>query len=219
MNAWSFSSLTSFEQCPKRYYHIKVAKDVVETPHEATTWGKTVHTHLENRARDGTPLPSVLADMEPLVARIVDTPGIKLVEQQWAVNEQLKPTGWFDADAWCRGIVDIGVLTGKRAVMLDWKTGKRKVDSDQLQLFAGLAFSHYPDLEVVFTGFVWLKDRKVDRKDYTKGDIPTIWQTFVPRVSRLKSSFETGKFPPKPSGLCRKHCPVPKSKCVFSGKD
>jgi hypothetical protein len=217
--AWSFSSLTSFETCPRQVYHLRVAKDVVEVPHAATTWGKTVHEHLEKRARDGTPLPSILANMEPIVAKIVNTPGIKLVEQQLAINEQLKPTGWWDKDVWCRGVVDVGVLTGKRALLLDWKTGKRKVDSSQLQLFAALAFSTYPSLEEITTGFVWLKDSRVDSTNYRKEDVPTIWQTFLPRVQRRAVAYETGRFPPKPSGLCRKHCPVPKSKCAFSWKD
>ena len=26
--AWSYSSLKTFEQCPRKYYHLKVAKDI-----------------------------------------------------------------------------------------------------------------------------------------------------------------------------------------------
>lgn len=215
---WSYSSLTSFETCPKRYFHIKVAKDVVDVPHESATWGSTVHKHLEDRLRDGTPLPQALAGYEKLVKPIVERDGEKLIEQQFAVNSELQPTGWTSSDAWCRGIVDVGVLTGKRALLLDWKTGKRKSDSDQLKLFAGMAFAHYPDLEVVFTGFVWLSTNVVDRQRFVRSEIPVIWREFVPRVRRLELAYEGRRFLPKPSGLCAKWCPVPKSMCEFSGK-
>lgn len=216
--AWSYSSLTKFETCPKQYYHVKVAKDVIETPGDATVWGSEVHKHLENRVKDGTPLPDAINAYEKLAAPIAEKEGEKLVEQQLCVNSALQPTGWFADDAWCRGVVDVGVLTGKRGVLLDWKTGKRKPDSTQLKLFAGLAFAHYPQLEVVVTGFVWLKEGAVDRQSFKRAEAPMIWQEFVPRVKRLERAYEESRFPPKPSGLCGKWCPVPKSKCDFSGR-
>lgn len=215
---WSYSGLTSFETCPKRYFHIKVAKDVDDSPGEAAIWGSTVHKYLEDRVKDGKPLPTAVAGYEKLVAPIINRDGDKLVEQQFSVDSNLNPTAWTSDTAWCRGIVDVGVLTGKRAVLLDWKTGKRKADSDQLKLFAGLAFAHYPQLEVVFTGFVWLKEGVVDKQKFTRDQVPTIWQEFVPRVARLERAYADDKFPPKPSGLCGRWCPVPKHKCEFSGR-
>lgn len=217
---WSYSGLTSFETCPKRYFHIKVAKDVTDAPGEAAMWGSTVHKYLEDRVRDGTPLPVSVAGYEKLVAPIINSGGTKLVEQQMAVNKNLHPVEWTASDAWCRGIVDVGILsTSKdRALLLDWKTGKRKADNDQLMLFAGLAFSHYAELRTVSTGFVWLKEGKIDKQQFKKEDTATIWQAFLPRVQRMERAYEKASFPPKPSGLCSKWCPVPKHKCEFSGK-
>lgn len=215
---WSFSSLTSFETCGKRYFHLKVAKDVVDLPNEATTWGSTVHKHLEDRVRDGTPLPSALASYERLVAPLLNSNGTLLIEQRMAVDASLQPVDWESDRAWCRGIVDVGVLTGNRAVLLDWKTGKRKPESDQLKLFAALAFAHYPSIESVTTAFVWLKDGRIDREMFSRSNANLIWQQFLPRVIRLERAYDEGKFMPKPSGLCRKWCPVPHSLCQFSGK-
>ncbi|NVN99273.1 MAG: PD-(D/E)XK nuclease family protein [Geobacteraceae bacterium] len=220
MPPWSYSGLTSFETCPKRYYHIKVAKDAIDNPGEAAKWGSTVHKYLEDRLRDGTRLPVSVRGYEGLVAPIANAPGEKLVEHQMAVNSSLKPTEWTSQDAWCRGIVDAGVLSRSlnKAVLLDWKTGKRKADNDQLMLFAGLAFSHYPELQIVQTGFVWLKENKIDKQTFKREDISTIWMTFLPRVQRMERAYEKAEFPPNPSGLCRNYCPVPKHKCEFSGK-
>jgi len=219
MPPWSYSGLTSFETCPKRYYHIKVAKDVVDTPGEAATWGSTVHKHIEDRLRDKTPLPASVANLEALVAPIEAKPGRKLIEYQMAVDASLNPTDWDSNTAWCRGIVDVGVVAerGDKAVLLDWKTGKRKPDSDQLMLFAALAFAHIDTLNVVQTGFVWVKSNEFDKQVFKRGDEPMIWQQFIPRVNRMEKAYELGAFPPKPSGLCRKHCPVPNNMCEFSG--
>lgn len=220
MPAWSFSSLTSFETCPKRYFHIKVAKDVVDVPGDAATWGQQVHKHLEDRAADKTPLPESLGHLETIIAPVLAKPGTLLVEHQMAITKDLKPTEWFSPDAWCRGIVDLGVVTpsGTSALLLDWKTGKRKPDNDQLMLFAALSFAHRHDLQEARTAFVWLKEGKVDKKKFVRGDIPAIWQHFVPRVKRMERAYTEAQFAPKPSGLCAKYCPVPRSKCQFSGK-
>ena len=86
--------------------------------------------------------------------------GDRIVERQLAIDKNLVPCDWEDPNAWCRGIVDIGVVGSTTAYLLDWKTGKRKVDHDQLMLFAGLAFAHWPQLERVVTGYIWLKVKK-----------------------------------------------------------
>ena len=216
--AWSFSALTAFETCAKQYYHVKVAKDIKEVEGEAATWGKKTHKHFEDRIAKAIPLPDYLAAYEGIANSISAKPGTKLVEYQMAITSDFKPTEWFAKDVWCRGIVDAGVLTSKRAAAFDWKTGKRKPESDQLRLFAGLMFAHFPNLEVVDTAFVWIKENKMDRETVQKAEVPIIWQEFAPRVARMKRAFDENRFPPNPSGLCRKWCPVPKHICSYSGK-
>ena len=58
---WSFSSLKTFQQCPKKYYHVKVAKDIKESDTVATLYGKSVHTAAEEYIRDGVPVPEKFA--------------------------------------------------------------------------------------------------------------------------------------------------------------
>ena len=41
---------------------------------------------------------------------------------------------------------------------------------------------------------------------------------FIPRVERVEYAIKNSVFNPNPSGLCRAWCPVPRSKCEFSGK-
>ena len=216
--AWSFSSLSAFEQCPLRYKLTRVTKLIKEPPTEATTWGNRVHKALEERVRDGTPLPATIAGYEPLAAKLANSRGEVLVEQKVSVNAKLQPTEYFAKDVWCRGVLDVAVIGDRSALILDWKTGKRKDDLDQLKLFAGMAFAYYPALEKVDTGFVWLKDNKVDRQAFTRKQVGDIWATFLPRVKRLNLAFENDRWPANPSGLCRNYCPVGKTNCDFCGQ-
>jgi hypothetical protein len=197
-----------------------VAKDISDLPGEAAMWGSTVHKHLEERVRDGTTLPPSIRHYETLLVPILHSSGEKIVEQQFAITQGLQPTTWTADDAWCRGIVDVGVVAynKEKALLLDWKTGKRKPDNDQLMLFAGLAFAHYPEMKYVNTGFVWLKDQKIDKQFFKREDVPTIWTSFVKRVSRMEKAYSQESFPPKPSGLCSRYCPVPHAVCEFSGR-
>ena len=99
-----------------------------------------------------------------------------------------------------------------------WKTGKRKPNSDQLMLFAALAFAYYPWIEKVVCGFIWLKDSSFDKEIYTREQIQEIWSEFLPRVDRLEIAFNEDKWQAKPSGLCRNWCPVGKKLCEFCGE-
>lgn len=105
-----------------------------------------------------------------------------------------------------------------RRMVVTHNTGKPKTDGDQMKLFAGATFALYPSVEKVKTGYVWLGHDRVDSETYTRADIPAIWNEFIPRVERVEYAIKNSVFNPNPSGLCRAWCPVPRSKCEFSGK-
>lgn len=213
--AWSYTALTGFETCPKRHYHTKVKKDVKDPPGEEALWGQRVHKALEERLRDGKPLPPSLKNFEGYAVKFAAAPGELLVEQQIALTAEFKRTEWFAKDVWVRAVLDVGILNRTRALVADWKTGKRKPDNEQMELFAAVAFATYPQIEVADTAFVWLKEKKMDRVTYCRDDSPRIWQNFLPRVARLERAHATDTWDAKPSGLCRKWCPV--KSCVHNG--
>lgn len=216
--AWSYSALSAFEQCPLRYKLTRVSKVVTEPETEAIAWGKRVHTALEERIRDSKPLPKLLANYEGIAAKVAATPGEILVEQKVSITASYSPTGFYSKDVWCRGVFDVAVLGASKAVILDWKTGNRKDGLDQLKLFAGLTFATYPKINSVDTGFVWLKSNAIDRESFTREQQSDIWSSFLPRVHRLNLAFENDRWPAKPSGLCKKWCPVGANNCEFCGK-
>ena len=73
--AWSYSSITLFDQCPKKYYHLRVAKDIKEPESDAMMYGKDVHLAAENFMRDGTPVPEKYAYMRPCWRSSKPSPG------------------------------------------------------------------------------------------------------------------------------------------------
>lgn len=218
--AWTYSQLDSFESCPRKFYHLKVAKDVKEPPTVHTEWGTTVHTAFENYMLHGTPLPEGMTQWQPIATKISQLPGQKLTEYKYALDRSFQPTDW--KNAWTRGIADLVVIHKDRAAVMDYKTGKRK-PTEQLDLYAAYVFHYYPQVEAVNTGFVWLKERKIDwnvskpdRKAFTRAELPIIWQALLPRVHKLESAYERDRWPAKTSGLCKAWCPV--TSCEFNGK-
>jgi hypothetical protein len=217
MFTWSYSSLTAFETCPRKYYHLRVAKDVVERPGEQQLWGTAVHEAIERRIKDKAPLPDGMTKHEQLVARIADAQkGEVFAETKLTINNAFAPTQWSAADAWCRGIVDAGIKYDQKIVAFDWKTGKVREDSDQLRLFSALLLHHHADVREVQTCFVWLAHDRTTTGAVTRDELPDVWNSFLPRVQRMQAAFDWQRFPPRPSGLCRKWCPV--ANCEFHGK-
>lgn len=215
---WSYSSLTSFETCPRRHKLTRITKEVVEPTSEAMRHGTQVHEALEKRLL-GTPLPDKYQQYEPVVAAVLATPGEKSAELKFGLTKSREPTDFFGTDAWVRGVLDVAVVRSEDAVILDYKLGKPRPDSDQLRLFAAAAFSLFPEVQTVKTGFVWLAYNRLDKETYQREDAPAIWQEFEGRVTRMTLAYEVDQFPPRPSGLCRAWCPVPRRLCEFSGKD
>ena len=217
--AWSYSSLSAFETCPKRYYLTKVSKQVQEPQTEATIWGNKVHKALELRLA-GTPLPDTMQQFEPIAATVVArAKGGKIgAEQKMALTKSFKPTTWFGKDVWVRGITDFTIEKGDKVFIGDWKTGKPTPESAQLKLTAAMTFAHKPYVNTVINSFVWLKTGGITHEVFQREDVPEIWQEFMPRIQRLEHAMEENKFPARPSGLCRAWCPVGKKLCEHCGE-
>ena len=216
---WSYSSLTSFETCPRRHYLTRITKQVVEPQTDALTFGNKVHKELELATKGEKPLSAGFQNYKPLVDKLRAAPGRKLIEYKFGLTRSFKPTGFFDKDVWVRGAIDYAAVTEQKATVLDHKTGKPKVDMDQLRLFAGAALKLFPQVEQVKTGYIWLGYNKVDSESFKRGDEAEIWEDFSSRVIRMERALDKNDWPPKPSGLCRQWCHVGSKLCEFCGKD
>jgi RecB family exonuclease len=204
----SYSAIKLYENCPYRYYRQRIAKDIVDEGGEASKYGERVHSFLETRLK-GADLPQEVAAYEPLCRSVeaLAKNGELHVEKELVLNDNLTPTGWWDSDAWLRSKLDVLVINGADAVVMDWKTGKRNADFFQMQIFAAQVLKHFPDVQRVKTSLVWLKDMTLDTEKYGRSDAPELWAEIMKRIQRIHTSYEHGSWVARPSGLCR-FCPA-----------
>lgn len=209
MVAWSYSSIKTFEQCPKKYFHLKIAKDVQDNPGTAAIYGTAVHTAAEEYVRDGTPIPEKFAYMRPIVERLEKLPGKKHCELELAVRKDLSPCGFSDPDAWWRGIIDLIVINDNRAWMVDYKTGKsaRYADTKQLDLMAGAVFAHFPNVLAIKSSLMFVVSGELIAKKHVLTERDQYMSVFNEQVENLEASLENGVWNPKSGPLCG-WCPV-----------
>lgn len=214
--AWSFSKLKNYDTCGKRYYEIDVAKNYKEEESEQLRWGNAVHKQMEIALLNGTPLPGEMQMFQKWVDRVRSRPGRLLVEQKFSVTRNFLPCAYFAPDCWYRGKGDAVVIDGNLGLVEDWKTGAVKPDSVQLMLMALCMFAMFKDLTHVVSEFIWLGEDEITSEVYTREGIIKDVLALLPRVDALEAAHKTLTFPPKPSGLCKKYCPV--VSCPFHGK-
>jgi CRISPR/Cas system-associated exonuclease Cas4 (RecB family) len=202
---WTYSHLDQYETCPRRFFETKIAKKYPEPPSEHIKWGNEVHEAFEQRVLNSEPLPDGMKQWEGVAVKLAALPGQKFSEKKLAIDRAFKPCDYWDS--WSRGQPDLLVVNGAKAAVLDYKTGKRK-PTEQLELYALYVFSHFPSVESIDTAFVWLKDKRIDRKTILRSQVPDVWQAFLPRVAKLESAYEREVWPARPGGLCNGWCPV-----------
>ena len=215
--AWSFSRKKNYDTCPKKHYEVDIQKNFTDST-EQLTWGNSVHEALAKACEGKAPLP-VTMPYQKWVDEMKDEPGLPgrlIVEQKYAITRDFQPTSYFAGNVWYRGICDVARINGPVALARDWKTGKIKHDSKQLMLMATLLFVHIPELQRIRTEFVWLQDDCTTPEVWKRATIMREWVGLIPEVNAMEQAYKNMTFPPKPSNLCRKWCPV--TSCPYHGK-
>jgi len=224
MTAWSYSSITLFEQCPKKYYHLRIAKDIKEPESEAMNYGKDLHLAAEEYIRDGKPLPEKYAYIKDLLDKLNLIKGEKLCENKLAVklttDNRLTPCDFFDKDVWYRGIADLIILDreNQEARIIDYKTGKsaKYADTKQLKLLAACVFTHYPEIKIIKAGLLFVVSKEFIKEEYDTHHKLAYFEQFKPLVNQLDACIENGVWNPKRNFTCSKWCPV--KSCAHNGE-
>jgi hypothetical protein len=207
---WSYSSLSLYQQCPKKYYHLKVVKDIKEPLSEAIIFGNTIHKVAEEYVSKGTPIPEKYKEIEPALESIRNMQGEKLCENKLGLTADLKPCGFFDKGVWWRGIADLIILQGDKALTIDYKTGKssKYADLKQLEVLSLAIFKHFPQVKKVKAGLMFLFADDFVKADYHSDTQDELWGPWVSDVGQLQSSVENKVWNAKPNFTCRGWCPV-----------
>lgn len=208
----TFSSLGMFETCPWRWYQVRHVKRWSDEMGEAARIGDQGHKALEARLKHGEPLPSGWNWLEPMASTVhqqIVQAGMSMhIEQKVAINRNWQPCDYYAKDYMIRGKIDLLALGTDRAVVDDFKFGKRKL-TNQLKLYAGMIMTANPAIQKVKTQFLWVHEPQFNDSEYfSRADLPQIAQEFNGKIIQIEQAVTQNIFVKRPSGLCRKHCPV-----------
>jgi hypothetical protein len=212
MTAWSYSSIKTFDQCPKKYYHLKVLKDVKDEGSDATVYGNEAHKAAEEFIRSGVPLPAKFSYLQKILNSLNAIRGEKHCELELGIavtDTGYIPCAFSDTGRWWRGIADLLIINGESAFLVDYKTSKnaKYADTKQLDVLAGAVFTHYPQLKKLKSALAFVVSNEFVRKEHTADMAKSYLATFTNELERLAGAEETGVWNAKSSPLCA-YCPV-----------
>jgi len=204
---WSFSSLKDFINCPKQYHEVKVLKQFEKKTTQQMLYGTEVHKACEDYVGKGEPLPKNYQRFKKMLDALAAIPGEKLVEYKLALDKDKNPCS-FEEGYWVRGIVDLLIIDGTEAYVVDYKTGSNKYpDPKQLKLMGLMVFYHFPEVQRIKAGLLFVMHDSFMPEEYQRSDIETLWKVFEPDLERLQVSYEKDVWQPNPTALCG-WCPV-----------
>jgi hypothetical protein len=224
---WSYSAINNFTNCPRKFHAYEIAKTVKEPESYQMLEGKQVHNLIANYIQKGSSLPEQYERYVNTIDPILDRweGGKALTEHKMGCTFHLEPCEFFDRKktVWLRTIADLLILRDDQALSIDWKTGKEPNPvfevlpaNFQLRCTAVCIFLHFPQVNYIESGYVYLNadttyDFTMDRSDL-KEFIPQMYEY----AGVLNRAVQKNYFPPRPSGLCKKHCAV--VSCEYHGK-
>jgi hypothetical protein len=216
---WSYSSISLFQQCPRKYHRLRVLKDVVEPPQAHLDYGSAVHKVAEDYVCGGVDIPEKYSFIQPALDSLKGLSGEKHCEYEMGLTKDFQPCKFKDPDVWFRGIADLLVIDGDEAKIVDYKTGRSSqyADIKQLELLSLLVFKHFSNVKRVKAGLIFLVARDLIKAEFTDDQQSNAWAKWLPEIERLETAFETDVWNPKPNFTCRKFCAV--MDCEHNGKN
>jgi hypothetical protein len=220
--AWSYSSIKTFDQCPKKYHHLRILKDYKDEDSTATIYGTELHTAAEEFIRDGTPIPPKFSFIAPTLEALNRIEGEKHCEIKLGIAKRdgkFVPCEFFAKDVWWRGIADLLIINEEKqtAYLVDYKTSKnaKYADTKQLDLLAGAIFTHYPKVMEIKSALLFVVSNEIVKKKHEFMMRLSYLNSMEPELTRLEAAIKTNVWNPVSSPLC-KFCPV--SSCAHNRK-
>lgn len=212
VRAWSYSTVSTYEECAYRIFINKVKK-IPEPSGAAADRGTAVHTAAEDYVQGKTDelIPELKNHKQGLdELRTMYPTGLVSVEGEWAYTIDWEKTGWMDGNCWARIKLDVFVKTSDTTGrVIDYKTGKKYSNeikhAQQGLLYAIGAFMRDPNLEYVDVEF-WYTDlalKESTKKPYTRAQALMFMPSFHKRGVKMTTEKD---FNPNPSKMNCKWC-------------
>ena len=201
---WSYSALKQYTNCPKQYQEMRVLKNYTVKETEAIIYGKAVHEALELYVKDGKPLPKNYLRFKPMVDTLINIKGDKYPEYEMALTHSKEPCDFHSEDRWVRGIADLVIVGGDTAYCVDYKAGSNRYpDPKQLRLMSLMMFTHFPDIQRVKGGLLFVMKNSFITEEYLRKDMDKSWGMFEQSLKRLDTSYENDTWQANPTPLCK----------------
>ena len=216
---WSYSSINLFQQCPQKYYRLRIKKDIVEPPQEHLLYGTAVHAAAEEYVRDGTPIPAKYAFIKEQLDALVKIKGAKYCEYEMGLNKNLQPCEFKAEDVWWRGIADLIIINGSKCFLVDYKTSKssKYADTKQLELLSLAIFKHFPQVKKIKAGLLFLVVNDFVTREYENDEGKgKAWLQWLDATHTLETCMAVDVWNAKPNFTCKNFCPV--IVCIHNGK-
>lgn len=220
--AWSFSSIKTFETCPKKYESEKVTKEVGYQETEATLYGTQLHLAAEEYIRDSKDIDPRFKFIKPYLDSLIAIKGEKICELKLGVKKydgRLVACDFFDGDVWFRGVADLVISDGELAWIVDYKSGKsaKYADMRQLALMAAALFLKYPEIKKIKTSLLFVVSKEFIKEDFKKDWGLDIFAKYNDLLTQREMAYNSGVFNAKPNGLCRQWCGT--LSCAHNGRN
>lgn len=138
---WGISKWRDFEQCPMMYHAKYIAKQWVDMPNEAMDRGRKMHKAFEDAVKYELQLPPELARYNDFVATVLvaRTTGATVVpEHKFGVDICYGRVDYFRGNRLrVRCGLDLYVQNDRTALVIDYKSGKRKQEHEEDAVFYG----------------------------------------------------------------------------------
>ena len=205
---WSFSSLKDYINCPRKYHEVKVLKRFEVKVTQAMTYGTEVHKACEDYVGRGVPLARNYQHFQPILDSLLEIEGTRYPEYEMGLLRDGSPCAFDDPNRYVRGIVDLLIVDGEMAYIVDYKTGSNKYpEPKQLKLMALMTFAHFPEVKRIKAGLLFIVQNSFMDEEYTRDEIDLLWGAFLPTLIQLESSYDNNVWNPKRTPLCG-WCPV-----------
>lgn len=214
---WSYSSLSCFEECPRKWHDKYILKNK-ESPSKEIEYGNFIHKSIENYLLDKGQLPSELDKNSALINSIKEQfKDQSAAELKMGLTEKLKPCEFFGKGVWGRSAADVALVhyNSANAFLGDWKTGKPREKEDQIKVQAMFLFKLFPKLQSIRGMNLWLKtNKRGDMYTFHREDEPKMWADLLPRINKMYNAVGTSNAQGMTPGPLCSYCPV--KACQFN---
>lgn len=167
--------------------------------------------------------PEEIMHVMPLIYKLLKNADAVLVEEgseqpnRYALDENFKKVSYFDEQAWLRFGIDFAVKHGKRAVCIDWKTGKNYGYNDQLMLMAAIIMEVlWQDVDEVVACYVYVDIKETSKRTFKREHLDDMWDDLIGRASAIDRAAEANRWPCQKNPFCR-NCEATPQQCSIKG--